>query len=57
MLDAVRFTGVWIFGSFFISAKEIRVSRKGLFCSGTETHGYIPGYDPKNPERVKRLID
>ena len=30
---------VWIFGSFFISADEIRVSREGLFCSGTETQG------------------
>ena len=31
---------VWIFGSFFISANEIRVSREGFFCTGTETHGY-----------------
>ena len=26
---------VWIYGSFFISANEIRVSREDFFCSGT----------------------
>jgi hypothetical protein len=33
---------VWICGSFFISANEIRVSREDFFCSGTETHGDEP---------------
>ena len=33
---------VWIFGSFLFSPKEIRVSREGLFCSGTETRGDSP---------------
>ena len=30
---------VWICGSFFISANEIRVSREVFLCTGTETHG------------------
>ena len=28
-------------GSFFISANEIRVSREGFFCTGTETHAFV----------------
>jgi hypothetical protein len=29
------------FRFLFDFPKEIRVSREGLFCSGTETHGHI----------------
>ena len=32
-------TFVWICGSFFISANEIRVSGEVFLCTGTETHG------------------
>jgi hypothetical protein len=42
---------VWIFGSFFISANEIRVSREGLFYRGTETHGVLTA--TKQPKRME----
>ena len=45
---------VWIFGSFFICAKEIRVSWEGLFCSGTETHG--KGESFKKQEGTEKMF-
>ena len=53
---------VWIYGSFFISANEIRVSQECFFCTGTvlyqvgptETHGLLESVELR--PRMKRCF-